>query len=418
MTRKPKLPEGMTTRPGRRGYYANFRAGGRRFQKRLGTDLDTAKSILVEMRSRAEKADYNLLDNNYPLADLKSQYLAHCRQSLEPSTAACYEDWLDTIIPALSVPKVSQLSVAGVLDYRAGRLAKGRSPRTVNAEVGALNTMLNWGMSPAKLTGSNPLAGIKPLPHLHPKEGRPLSDDEVPRLLDASPSYWRDIWYAFLVTGLRKSELAGLQFSGEFLDWESREIIIPDWLAKNGVSRRIPMDDRLHGIIRRLEDGRAARQPGKGRGRIGTAQVQARFSRDYIFVTTENTPLDHKGNLWRAFVGCLKRAGIDRQSFGPDGRVLEHVDVHSLRRTFATSLIVAGADPKTVQELLGHKTLAMTMKVYTKVRGQTKRQALGRLSYGAGVKAPAHVVELPNVVQFGERLTATSNSEAQTAMAT
>jgi hypothetical protein len=31
--------------------------------------------------------------------------------------------------------------------------------------VGALNTMLNWGMSPAKLTGSNPLVGIKPLPH-------------------------------------------------------------------------------------------------------------------------------------------------------------------------------------------------------------------------------------------------------------
>jgi site-specific recombinase XerD len=87
-------------------------------------------------------------------------------------------------------------------------------------------------------------------------------------------------------------------------------------------------------------------------------------------------------------VGCLKRAGIDRRTFSPDGRVLEHVDLHSLRRTFATSLIVGGADPKTVQELLGHKTLAMTMKIYAKVRAGTKRQALGRLSYGAGVKTP------------------------------
>src|SRR5262249_27781894 len=162
---------------------------------------------------------------------------------------------------------------------------------------------------------------------------------------EASPPHWRNVWYAFLVTGVRKSELAGLQFTSEFLDWESREIIVPDWLAKNGVARRIPMDDGLHDIIKRLEAARRDRLPGKGRGRIGAAAVQARFSRDHVFVTTENTPLDHKGNLWRAFVGCLKRAKIERQTFGPDGRLLEHVDIHSLRRTFATSLIVGGADP-------------------------------------------------------------------------
>src|SRR5262249_17243586 len=150
-----------------------------------------------------------------------------------------------------------------VLTYREKRLAEGRSPRTINAEVGALHTMLNWAVDPARLIGSNPVAGIKALPHLRPKEGRPLADDEVPKLLEASPPQWRDIWYAFLVTGLRKSELAGLQFTPEFLDWESREIIVPDWLAKNGVARRIPMDDRLHDILRRLEAGRMDRQPGR-----------------------------------------------------------------------------------------------------------------------------------------------------------
>jgi integrase len=303
--------------------------------------------------------------------------------------------------------------------YRKQRLAKGKSPRTVNGEVGALSTMLNWGVNPARLIGSNVLAGLEPLPHDHPKEGRPLTDAEVPKLLNASPSHWRDIWYAFLMTGLRKGELAGLQFTPEFLDWESREIIVPAWLAKNGVPRRIPMDDGLHDILKRLEAGRQDRQPGKGRGRISAAKVQARFSRDHIFVTTENTPLDHKGNLWRAFVGCLKRAGIERQTFDREGRLLEHVDLHSLRRAFATSLIVSGADPETVQELLGHKTLAMTMKVYAKVRTQTKRQALGRLPYGVGTQAPAHVVELlPSrtiPVQNGERLPASKEGDSEAA---
>src|SRR5262249_61891017 len=129
-----------------------------------------------------------------------------------------------------------------VIAYRERRLAKGRSPRTVNGEVGALMTMLNWGVDPGRLIGSNPLSGLVPLPHTSPKDGRPLTDAEVTRLLEASPPRLRDIWYAFLVTGLRKSELAGLQFTGEFLDWEAREIIVPGWLAKNGISHSIPMD--------------------------------------------------------------------------------------------------------------------------------------------------------------------------------
>ncbi len=394
MPRKRKLPDGMVTRPGRKAYYADFRVGGRRVQKKLGTDFEAAKSILHDLKARAEKAEFGLLDNNYPLAELQQKYLTHCRQSLDPNTVKCYEGWLKNIVPALGVIKVSQLTTDVVLAHRERRLAQGRSPRTVNAEVGALSTMLSWGVKPAKLIGSNPLADITPLPHNRPKDGRPLTDDEVPRLLEASPPHWRDIWYAFLVTGLRKSELAGLQFTGEFLNWEAREIIVPGWLAKNGVERRIPMDDRLHDIIRRLEAGRNDRQPGKGRGRVSAEQVKARFTRDHIFVTTENTPLDHKGNLWRTFVSSLEKANIERQTFGPDGRLTEHVDLHSLRRTFATSLIVGGADPKTVQELLGHKTLAMTMKVYAKVRAQTKRHALGKLSYGAGTKGPEHILPI------------------------
>src|SRR6516162_8145694 len=107
MARKRKLPDGMVTRPGRRGYYADFRAGGRRVQQKLGTDFEAAKSILAELRARAEKADFGLLDNHYALADLKRQYLAHCRRALEASTVRCYEDWLDTILPALGVVKVS-----------------------------------------------------------------------------------------------------------------------------------------------------------------------------------------------------------------------------------------------------------------------------------------------------------------------
>src|SRR5579871_2359408 len=89
MSRKRKLPDGMVTRPGRKGYYADFRVGGRRVQKKLGTDFDAAKSILHDLKARAEKAEFGLLDNNYPLAELQQKYLTHCRQSLDPNTVKC-----------------------------------------------------------------------------------------------------------------------------------------------------------------------------------------------------------------------------------------------------------------------------------------------------------------------------------------
>src|SRR6266568_3197805 len=101
MPRKRKLPDGMVTRPERRGYYADFRVGGRRIQRKLGTDFEAAKSILHELRARAEKAEFSLLDNNYTLASLKSTYLRHCSQALKPRTVDTYLGQLGNILGAL-----------------------------------------------------------------------------------------------------------------------------------------------------------------------------------------------------------------------------------------------------------------------------------------------------------------------------
>ena len=42
---------------------------------------------------------------------------------------------------------------------------------------------------------------------------------------------------------------------------------------------------------------------------------------------------------------------------------------------------------------MGHKKLEMTMRLYAKIHMDTKRQAIGRLSYGKGTEAPEHAVE-------------------------
>jgi integrase len=393
-----------------RHYYADFYAGGRRVRKKLATDLDAAKDILVELRSRANKADFDLVDNDYPLGQLRDQYLRHCEQTLGAPSELRYRQSLDRVLPNLPVRRVRQLTAAVILTYRQERLAEGVCPGTVNYEVGVVHRMLRWGTR-NKIIGSSPLDGLRALPHLRPRDGRALDPGEVTALLAAAPEPWRDIWYAYLVTGARLSELIGLTFDD--IDKDSRELIVRAHKAKGRRERRIPIDDGLWAILERQEAGRSQRRPSVRNGYHGP--LRESFSDRHVFVSTQATPLS------RSYVHhCLQkhcqRAGIPTQTFDADGQPLEHVDVHSLRRTFATELIVNGADPKSVQELLGHKTLAMTMKQYAKVRPQNKRQAVGKLSYGKGISAPEHVLPYAAVeaksVQFGRNVATDAISEA------
>jgi integrase len=264
-------------------------------RKRLSGNLEVARQLLNELRARAV---FGLLDNDYALDELKEQFLKHCRQALKPASTERYRGCLRSILPRLGANRASQVNVENVLTYRGERLAEGASPRTVNIDVGALATMLRWGVK-HRLLGSNPLAVIRPLPHDHPKEGRPLSRNEVDRLLKASPPHWREIWYAFLVTGVRKDELASLTFHD--IDRESRELVVRSGVAENHTARRIPIEDGLWEILRRLEADRKDRVAGVGKTAELTEKVRARFSRDHVFVSTQNTPLTHRSGLYGAF---------------------------------------------------------------------------------------------------------------------
>jgi integrase len=390
MARPRKLPEGIRVRNGQ--YYADFYAGGRRVRKRLSGDLDAATEILNDMRARADRADFGLLDNDYSLETLHTEYLRHCRQVLKPATVNRYAICLNNIVPRLAANRVAQVVTDRLRSYRDERLGEGATPRTVNMEATVLGSMLRWAVAEGKI-GGNPLGSLKALPHDHPKEGRALNDGEVRRLLEKSPQPWRDIWYALLVTGLRKAELASLTFGD--VDWDNREVIIRGGVAKNHRERRLPIENGLWDILRRQEAGRGSREAGPGLTPERTEQIRARFTRDHVFVSKANTPLDQKSALYRAFLCCCDRAEIQIATRDAEGRCVEHVDLHSLRRTFATNLITSGADPETVRQLLGHRTLEMTMKIYTKINNQTKRQALSKLTYGTGSLAPDHVVEYP-----------------------
>lgn len=76
---------------------------------------------------------------------------------------------------------------------------------------------------------------------------------------------------------------------------------------------------------------------------------------DLVFTNAWGEPLDGPHVTSRDFRGLLRRAGLPPIRF------------HDLRHTAATILLSSEVHPKTVQEMLGHATIALTLDVYSHV---------------------------------------------------
>lgn len=382
MPKPPKLPQGMTKRG--KKYYSNFRHDGKPIRRVLSSNLQVAKTMLRELRMKVYRESNGDIDNDRAINELSEAWFRSISQQLKNTTVTRYKQNLDNVLRLLPIKFVRLLSLEIIEEFREKRLrefvsskkTKTVSAATVNKDVGTLNRMLNWAVERKKI-GSNPIASLKKLPESK-KEERALELREAKLIFKYSTGHWRRIWYAYFVTGLRKMELANLLFTD--IDWEAREIVVRATLTKNSTDRRIPIDEILYEILLYQRKEASKRKPGKWANQKTTEQIKERFSKKRVFVTTTNTPLGN--NIYRSFIAICKKCDISTQTTDAKGNVIEVVVLHSLRHSFATDLIRNGADPKTVQSLMGHKTLDMTMRIYAKVNSNSKQQAIGKLSFG------------------------------------
>ena len=157
-----------------------------------------------------------------------------------------------------------------------------------------------------------------------------LSLEEVARLIDAAGTlYRRTLLMTLYGTGMRRSELARLKVS----DIDSQRMIIRVVAGKGGKDRDLPLSPALLDTLREYWRWRKPKL--------------------YLFPTRSyrrrpDQPISDKA-VWIACTEAARRAGISKR-----------VTPHTLRHSWATHLLEAGTDLRTIQVLLGHNDLETT----------------------------------------------------------
>src|SRR6201985_2656450 len=161
-----------------------------------------------------------------------------------------------------------------------------------------------------------------PFPKCHKRLPTVLSQEEVTRLIDSSSSLMhRAMIMTLYATGLRRAELCRLKVS----DIDSERMVLHIQQGKGGRDRDVPLSSKLLGILREY--------------------WRWMKPRTYLFPGMENNwradvTILEKG-VWTAVSTAAKHAGITKR-----------VSPHTLRHSFATQLLEAGADLRTIQMLL------------------------------------------------------------------
>ena len=164
---------------------------------------------------------------------------------------------------------------------------------------------------------------------------------------------------------------------------------------------RYPMDDRelVRKAVRLAAQKRQKKEQHKNRFQYGEL-YQRNFYREvmeknrvhyeyYHLGMTENVPEDYTEIFFVCLRedGCLELPATIETACRTAGRKvpeLEGFHFHTLRHTYTTNLLSNGAQPKDVQELLGHSDVSTTMNVYAHATREAKRTSARILDKVAG----------------------------------
>jgi site-specific recombinase XerD len=320
---------------------------GREHRERVGSEGLALKVYQRRKNEIAERRFFpeRLRRRDVLVADMIDDYLGRAAGRLR-----CYREYerygrfWKAALPGRTLRQV----LPGDIERYVGQRVRDVAPATVNRELQFLKHLFNVAIADGK-ADANPVKAVKLFTENNQRV-RFLTDDEETALRNAiGEAEWPMVAVA-IHTGLRQAEQFKLRW--EHVDFATGLLTVPR--SKHGETRRVPMNDTVRDILRALP---------------------SRLKSPYVFPSaTGETPLDARNYMNRVFNKALKVARIEDFTW------------HSLRHTFASRLVMTGVDLRTVQDLLGHMTIAMTLR-YSHLSPAHRLDAVQRLN-----RPPAHPV--------------------------
>jgi integrase len=286
-----------------------------------------------------------------------------------PSCVADIRSRLDKhIMPQIGALRLDKIGVGTVEKLRDGLRKQDYAPRTINTIIRIIGAVYRAAIRRGEVT-TNPVDRIeRAFMAVHELRGDEeatstddtvspdsiLSPDEIRLMLEqTSPGLYRALFTTAALTGARSGELFALRWT---------DVEMPDGRQGYIYIRRTVSWARLKG-----EDMRPRYYPPKTRAgvrRIPIALELAHALKTWKLLcppTTDELVFPAPTGL------AIRRSNALRYGLWPALRQagLRRVNMHSLRHSFASALILSSAPVTEVQTLLGHASPAITLRIYS-----------------------------------------------------
>lgn len=292
-----------------------------------------------------------------PLPVEIEEYLVHLvkERDLSPNTVNAYRRDLREFSGYLAGVKGTEswdwneLGRVEIRGYLAHCTRRGLAKRSIARALSAVRSFYRWmhrdervDVNPARAVGSPRLPRTLPA-YLDRQQADTLMQHATTRAQSGEFSDVRNLAMLelFYSSGLRLSELRGIDLGD--LDLVSQQVKVR---GKGRKERIVPLGDHAQRALRNYLTVRDRQL-----GQLGGTKA-GRLARGAVFLSERGSRLSPRG-IQHAIVGLLE--AVDEGA---------GLTTHSLRHTFATHLVDAGADLRAVQELLGHASISTT-QIYT-----------------------------------------------------
>lgn len=259
-----------------------------------------------------------------------------------------YNNWIGPVIGDMDICKVRPMDCMKVLSRGIEIKAK---PSTIASVRRVMHLMFEYALENG-IIQTNPVnKTVKGTSNVAPSiEQRFLTREEERAFLEEASKHPNYNQFAFILqTGLRYSELTGLKWSdidGRFLHVnraayfidDSHDFTVGEPKTANG-RRTIYLTDEA---LRILDNEKKI-----VKGSCG-------YDDDYIFLSKKGRPIT-RSTYNSSLKYTAKKIGM--KSFS----------IHKLRHSFATRCVEAGVKPKTLQKIMGHSSVTVTLNYYVHI---------------------------------------------------